>query len=56
MNIYELYGRKCEEFEESVQQHLGTIRLLKSIKEGKRKLEDVEITDKGWELKGTNNE
>ncbi len=51
MNIYEMYGYKCEELQLSLEQHQRTFALLKNIKSGKVKIEDVEIDEKGWHLK-----
>ncbi len=55
MNIYEMYGYKSEELELSVEHHQRTFTLLKNLKSGKVKIEDIEIDDKGWHLKGEKN-
>ena len=45
MTIYEMYGRLLEEREQEHMKHLGTLGLLKSLKAGDIKLDDVEMPD-----------
>jgi len=51
LNTYELLGRKCEELENAIAEHFKTLALLKNLKSGKVKIEDVEVEDTGWRLK-----
>ena len=50
MNIYELYGRKEEQLQNSISEHLKTLTALKSIKDEKLKIEDIDVWDDGWKI------
>jgi len=51
LNIYELYGRQAEELERTKGQLIKTLTLLKLIKDDEVNIKDVEVTEKGWEVK-----
>lgn len=51
MTIYEMYGRLLEEREQEHNRHLGTLALLRSIKNGQISIDDVEIKDDdSWQI------
>lgn len=51
MDIYERYGRKTEQLEQVIEGHFRTLGLLKALKNGELTLNDIEVTDSGWEVK-----
>lgn len=50
MSIYELYGRQAEELLAAQQAWAATLQLLRDLKSGVRRLEDVEVSDEGWKV------
>jgi hypothetical protein len=48
MTIYESFGRLTEERLMEHEAHLKTLALLRDIKEGRRSIDDVCMTDNGW--------
>lgn len=48
MNIYEMYGRQSEQYQDNIDAFLDTLQLLRDLKEGKYTLEQIVVEQKGW--------
>ena len=50
MNIYEMYGRQAEQFQDAVDKFMNTLELLRDLKAGKLSLNQVVVDRNGWNV------
>lgn len=53
MNIYEMFGRMAEEKQGDFEFMKGTMELLRQLKSGAVTLDQLELSEKGWNVNPT---